>query len=94
MNKNLVIGLVVVAGIGLYLYNRNKKQNTTNADMNFANVVSSNRPTRIGNVQIGSARANGACGGCPANTQCMEVIFPNGNRGFRCVDTNRWVIVK
>jgi hypothetical protein len=85
MNKNLVIGLVVVAGIGIYLYNRRKK---SSADANFSNFVSR---SGAGNFQV---RSNAQCGGCPPNSQCMEVTFPNGNRGMRCVDLQAGTIVK
>lgn len=89
MNKNLVIGLVIVAGIGLYLYNRNKQKSTT-SDMNFANAVGSSGFRVIGQPQ----RSNVRCGGCPTGSECVEVRFPNGNYGYRCVDMNAGRITK
>lgn len=85
MNKKLVIGLLVVGGIAYYLYDQNKKKNSASKDANFSNFV------RGGNNQL---RSNAQCGGCPPNSQCMEVTFPNGNRGMRCVDLRAGTIVR
>jgi hypothetical protein len=84
MNKKLVIGLLVLGGIAYYLYNQNKKKNSASKDANFSNFV------RGGN----QLRSNAQCGGCPPNSQCMSVTFPNGNTGMRCVDLQAGRVVK
>lgn len=92
MKKNTmyILGGVAVVGLAYYLYNRNKQSTIEVTLPAFANLVGSTDFKVVGQPQKGNAR----CGGCPPNSQCLEVEFANGNRGFRCVDLQAGKVVK
>ena len=82
-----ILGGVAVVGLAYYLYNRNQQSTTP-----FANATGI-APKKIGDITLRGATGNGACGGCPEGSQCYEVIFPNGYRGYRCINTTTWTVV-
>lgn len=92
MKKNTmyILGGVALVGVAYYLYNRNKQATITINAPAFANLVGSKDFKVVGQPQ----KSNIRCGGCPPNSQCLEVEFPNGNRGFRCVDLQAGKVVK
>lgn len=85
-----ILGGVAVVGLAYYLYNRNKQATITINAPAFANLVGSKDFKVVGTPE----KSNVRCGGCPVGSQCVEVQFPNGNRGYRCVDFNAGTIVK
>lgn len=88
-NTMYILGGVALVGIAYYLYNKNKPTTQTNSS-GFANIVGSTDFKVVGQPQ----KSNIRCGGCPPNSQCLEVEFANGNRGFRCVDLQAGKVVK
>jgi hypothetical protein len=62
-NTKLILGVLAVAGVGYYLYNRNKK-NTSGEAMTFDGDYS--------NVGGGCNSPNGSQGNCPPCHRCYN----------------------